>query len=138
MDELRGDAKEHEYPFFTNRDCKYFPCHEGVPEDEFNCLFCYCPLYALGARCGGDFTYTSKGVKNCTPCSIPHRGDSGTPLVRARFSELIELAKVNSPSANAQDIADKPAASDGAQPIAVEGEPDADGGLPDGTEEDLL
>ena len=26
--------------FFQNRECRYFPCHTGVPEKEFNCLFC--------------------------------------------------------------------------------------------------
>ena len=36
------------YAFFQNRDCEYFPCHRGVDEADFNCLFCYCPLYALG------------------------------------------------------------------------------------------
>ena len=36
------------YSFMQNRDCEYFPCHAGVSEEDFNCLFCYCPLYALG------------------------------------------------------------------------------------------
>ena len=40
--------------FFQNRECRYFPCHTGVPEEEFNCLFCYCPLYTLGRKCGGN------------------------------------------------------------------------------------
>ena len=30
--------------FFQNRPCEYFPCHKGIPEEAFNCLFCYCPL----------------------------------------------------------------------------------------------
>ena len=41
--------------FFTNSECPYFPCHEGVDPDDFNCLFCYCPLYFLREKCGGDF-----------------------------------------------------------------------------------
>ena len=36
------------FAFFTNRECEFFPCHAGIDPDEFNCLFCYCPLYALG------------------------------------------------------------------------------------------
>ena len=63
------------YRFFANKECEYFPCHEGVPEEEFNCLFCYCPLYFLGSDCGGGFEYTEKGVKNCTGCSFPHHKD---------------------------------------------------------------
>ena len=41
--------------FFENRDCAYFPCHAGMDGEPFNCLFCYCPLYALGRACGGDY-----------------------------------------------------------------------------------
>ena len=81
------------HSFFSNRACKYFPCHEGVDEDEFNCLFCYCPLYALGPACGGDFTYTETGRKNCTACSIPHRGDAGVDLVARRYDEIARIAQ---------------------------------------------
>lgn len=79
--------------FFTHRGCAYFPCHEGVDPDRFNCLFCYCPLYALGDACGGNFTYTEKGVKNCKGCNLPHDGNAGLRLVRSRFNALAELAK---------------------------------------------
>ena len=48
---------EH-YKFFQNRECEYFPCHEGADPETFSCLFCYCPLYALGDQCGGCFSYT--------------------------------------------------------------------------------
>ena len=79
--------------FFQNRACPYFPCHEGVAEDDFNCLFCYCPLYALGERCGGDFSFTESGVKNCRDCALPHRGESGIQLVKRKFPEISALAK---------------------------------------------
>ncbi len=42
---------EHSYRFFENRDCEYFPCHQGLT--ELNCLFCYCPLYGLEHCLGG-------------------------------------------------------------------------------------
>ena len=48
------------YRFFQNRECEYFPCHKTAKEDSFNCLFCFCPLYALGRRCGGSFN--SSGI----------------------------------------------------------------------------
>ncbi|WP_172135127.1 cysteine-rich small domain-containing protein [Adlercreutzia sp. ZJ473] len=80
-------------PFFANRDCPYFPCHEGVDPDDFNCLFCFCPLYALGSSCGGRFAYVGDGVKDCSGCSLPHEGSNGNALVSARFAELAELAK---------------------------------------------
>ncbi|MBQ8956582.1 MAG: metal-binding protein [Lachnospiraceae bacterium] len=68
--------------FFCNRDCKYFPCHKGVDEEEFNCLFCYCPLYCLGERCGGDFVMKN-GVKSCVNCSRPHIADNFDEINRA-------------------------------------------------------
>lgn len=81
---------EH-FSFFYNRECEYFPCHTGVAEEEFNCLFCYCPLYALGSRCGGDFTLTASGVKDCSACTFPHRRENYS-RVTARFPELAALA----------------------------------------------
>lgn len=56
---------------FTNVQCEYFPCHQGVEEQEYNCLFCYCPLYLLGSRCGGDFVFHD-GIKDCSHCVRPH------------------------------------------------------------------
>ena len=64
--------KTENFKFFSHRQCEYFPCHQlkgGMAEEDFNCLFCYCPLYALGEDCGGNFTYY-KGVKDCTDCLI--------------------------------------------------------------------
>ena len=79
--------------FFQNRSCEYFPCHEGVDERDFNCLFCYCPLYALGPDCGGNFTYTEKGRKNCTGCIVPHVRENGAKIVAAHYEQLAELAR---------------------------------------------
>ena len=62
---------ENSHRFFSNRECKYFPCHDKPENDEFNCLFCYCPLYFLGNKCGGLFEY-HKSTKNCMNCFLPH------------------------------------------------------------------
>ena len=72
MDDWHG---KH-YAFFQNRECECFPCHAAVKEEDFNCLFCYCPLYFTGDKCGGRFSYTKKGVKNCMDCPIPHRREN--------------------------------------------------------------
>ena len=64
---------EHSYKFFSNKKCKYFPCHEGVGEDEFNCLFCFCPLVIMKDKCGGVFDYGENGIKNCMSCNLPHK-----------------------------------------------------------------
>lgn len=65
-------AKQEAYKQFCNKECEFFPCHDNVDSEKFNCLFCYCPLYPLGDKCGGDFTYTKKGVKDCSNCTLPH------------------------------------------------------------------
>ncbi len=93
MEKKDGRAWEGKhFAFFCNRECESFPCHKGVPEEDFNCLFCYCPLYALGEHCGGNFTYTAKGVKNCTPCNIPHRRENYGHIIK-QFKRLAELAR---------------------------------------------
>ena len=78
--------------FFQNRACEHFPCHEGVPEDDFNCLFCFCPLYALGRKCGGNCTYTEKGRKSCMQCSFPHEKNNYDAIM-ARYGEIADVVK---------------------------------------------
>ena len=90
--------------FFTNRACPYFPCHETDDPDSFNCLFCYCPLYVLGEQCGGHFSYTKKGVKNCKNCTVPHGRDAAA-YIRSRFPEIAERAGIK-PAPLVGDFAD--------------------------------
>jgi Zn-finger protein len=58
---------EHSNRWFSNKACKYYPCHDM---DSMNCLFCFCPLYHYD--CKGDFVHTSDGIKDCSECKIPH------------------------------------------------------------------
>ena len=84
--------KERNFSFFQNRACEYFPCHKGVAEADFNCLFCYCPLYALGKHCGGACDYTEQGIKDCSRCVFPHvRGNYDAIL--ERFAQIEEVVK---------------------------------------------
>lgn len=80
------------YSYFQNRECEYFPCHKGADPENFSCLFCYCPLYALGDRCGGSFRYNEKGLKDCTGCQFPHNRENYGKIL-ARYGEVAELAK---------------------------------------------
>lgn len=64
--------------FFSNYACDYYPCH-GI-EDQ-NCLFCYCPLYSLGEECGGNFKYTSRGIKDCSACKYPHLAENYDEMI---------------------------------------------------------
>ena len=77
------------YKYFKNEKCEYFPCHKVEDEEFFNCLFCYCPLYSLGEDCGGNFTWTEKGIKNCSNCSIPHK-ENGYKHVSEKIKEVIK------------------------------------------------
>ncbi len=84
--------KEDSARYFSNRSCQYFPCHRSENTEDFNCLFCYCPLYALGDQCGGGFRYTDKGIKDCTDCDIPHR-EGGYAYVLEHIGGVIETAR---------------------------------------------
>ena len=78
--------------FFVNRECPYFPCHPKADPENFNCLFCYCPLYALGEKCGGNFRWTETGIKDCSGCLLPH-SEGGYDYINRKVPELAELAK---------------------------------------------
>ena len=80
------------YAFFSNKECEYFPCHAGADPENFNCLFCYCPLYALGDKCGGNFRMTEKEIKDCTNCQLPHKAQN-YGYVTGKYSELAELMR---------------------------------------------
>ena len=80
------------YDFFQNRECEFFPCHKGADPETFNCLFCYCPLYALGENCGGNYTYTETGIKDCSNCLIPHRRENYEKVL-SKMDAILEMAK---------------------------------------------
>ena len=56
--------------YFKNTECEYFPCHKNADKDNFNCLFCYCPLYHM-KNCPGN-SELFNGIKDCTNCTLPH------------------------------------------------------------------
>lgn len=92
MDDWRG---KH-YAFYCNRDCECFPCHQTPQPEEFNCLFCWCPLYALGEQCGGRFRYLESGIKDCSDCPLPHvRENYG--YIMEKFKQVAALAARRDP-----------------------------------------
>lgn len=73
---------ENSYRFFENRDCQYFPCHKGV--EDFNCLFCYCPLYLI-ENCAGNPHYIQRDgrkIKDCTNCTFPHHPENYDAIIQ--------------------------------------------------------
>ena len=81
---------DQNYRFMANRSCEHFPCHVGADPERFNCLFCYCPLYVLDDKCGGQFTYTVDGIKDCSSCLLPHQPE-GYDRVLDHWPELVKL-----------------------------------------------
>lgn len=79
------------YSFFQHTECEYFPCHSSNKIEDFNCLFCYCPLYTLGDKCGGNFSYTDSGHKSCVDCMLPHVRNNYDKVI-GKYPLLKELA----------------------------------------------
>lgn len=75
--------KNNGYDFFCNASCEYFPCHNLKQEDnqDFNCLFCYCPLYNYN-NCGGNFTRLENGCKDCSECLVPHNRNNYNYIIK--------------------------------------------------------
>ena len=85
--------KDKKYSFFSHTKCECFPCHDTEKPEDFNCLFCYCPLYALKDKCGGNFHYTDSGVKDCSGCALPHKREN-FGYIMEKFKEIQEITKL--------------------------------------------
>ena len=73
---------ENSHRFFENRECRYFPCHKGLK--DFNCLFCYCPMYNL-EHCPGNPRFIDKGerkIKDCSDCTFPHKPENYEKVIQ--------------------------------------------------------
>lgn len=78
------------YKFNQHQDCEYFPCHK-IEKAYFNCLFCYCPLYALKDQCGGNPNFLEDGTKDCSNCTLSHSGTKGYDFIMRNISKILEL-----------------------------------------------
>lgn len=83
---------KNSHQFFENRECQYFPCHKGL--QDFNCLFCYCPMYPL-ENCPGNPVYIDidgKRFKDCTECAFPHQSENYEKIMRMlkKFSSTMK------------------------------------------------
>ena len=71
------------YKFFQHKTCEFFPCHETKDVENFNCLFCYCPLYER-RHCPGNPEYIKSRrengsevqIKSCMKCTFPHQAEN--------------------------------------------------------------
>lgn len=90
------DWRNNEYSFYVHKKCEAFPCHKKVDEDDFNCLFCYCPLFLLGRECGGVYYYTPDGQKVCSDCAIPHQRDNYGYII-SRYKDIAQKIREMDP-----------------------------------------
>ena len=94
-----SSSEQKHFSYFCNRECEYFPCHKTNDPDNFNCLFCYCPLYVLGDACGGNFTYLPNGFKDCSRCLLPHKQEN-YERITGRYRDI--LAQMRGECTNVQ------------------------------------
>lgn len=87
----KSDWNGKHFSFYQNIECEYFPCHKEIKAEQFNCLFCYCPLYILGKDCGGNPKYVENGIKDCTDCVLPHQ-KCNYGYVTGQFSRIASAA----------------------------------------------
>ena len=88
------DWQGKHFAFFQNQACEYFPCHETADIKQFNCLFCYCPLYVLGKHCGGNPVFQKNGIKDCSKCILPHRPEQYGYIVE-QFQRITDQMKTS-------------------------------------------
>lgn len=80
------------FAFHQNKQCEYFPCHKIKDVEQFNCLFCYCPLYVLGKDCGGTPVFLEDGTKDCSKCIHPHlKANYGK--INDRYFDIVKAMK---------------------------------------------
>lgn len=89
----KSERETENFKYFSHKKCEYYPCHKTENPEEFSCLFCYCPLYAMGKQCGGNFSYLENGVKDCTDCLVPHRRENYDYMMEQMRKFHKELAK---------------------------------------------
>lgn len=92
---------ENNFSCFTNTACPYYPCHkthsakdtETKQTEDFNCLFCYCPLYAL-PHCPGspEYILNNRGqeIKDCSHCLFPHKPENYEKVL-SHFMDIQEI-----------------------------------------------
>ena len=85
---------KNSFRYFKNAECEFYPCHE-IETEEFNCLFCFCPLYYID--CPGRpryITLNGSTIKDCSKCDLPHRPDNYEPIIEILKNLTLETPKI--------------------------------------------
>lgn len=93
LDLLIGDPQGFPHPvrligkLINNLESKLrAKCTEDA--ENFNCLFCYCPLYMLKGDCGGNFI-KNRDIKDCSHCLLPH-SMGGYERIMSKMKEVVK------------------------------------------------
>ena len=70
------------------KNAEYFPCHKRADRDNFNCLFCYCPLYVLGIAAEGSFRIFPTGIRTAVNVCTRIYGRI-MKKITGRYSEIL-------------------------------------------------
>jgi precorrin-3B C17-methyltransferase len=70
-----------------DKDCKYYPCHNGLED----CTFCYCPFYPCCDESTGG-KWITETTWSCKDCNWVHRTE-----VASKFLEEIGNSGINKP-----------------------------------------
>lgn len=76
---MKNNAK-----YFCNNECEYYPCHKGMDESKFNCLFCYCPLVHM-KNCPGEpkeINVHGNVIRDCSECNYPHIPENYDKIIK--------------------------------------------------------
>lgn len=95
---------KEDFNWTQNTGCRYFPCHSTVPVEEFNCLFCYCPLFFI--ECDGRYTLMDNGFKDCSKCTRNHDKDSWKFIVsrlRDKMTVKVKFSRIDMVGLNGND-----------------------------------
>ena len=84
------------YQYFNHQQCEYYPCHKGLEDKQFNCMFCYCPLYRVDCPGNPNYIVGQNGtkIKDCSSCVFPHIPENYNVIMEylARHEELVTVS----------------------------------------------
>ncbi len=78
--------------YFKNTACQYYPCHKVNRDDNFNCLFCYCPMNQYEDCLGTpEYIKTASGrlIKDCSDCIYPHQPENYDAIMKYLAKKFI-------------------------------------------------
>jgi Zn-finger protein len=77
------------------KDCNYYPCHDGIIEEEYQCEFCFCPIYPCNIeKTGGKIISGRDGsqIWDCSDCIIVHEKENFNKIKKGLHNIIQEIS----------------------------------------------